>query len=211
MEKFKFKLKGKTLVIIDWANVYGWFKKLKWEIDPERLYQYLKSYSQIKEIRFYFGVEKGNQKSEQFQRIIKKIGYKVVSKELKWVPLNIDKEYFKKALKNIFSYYGFDKKFLEEFFEKLKEDKNLKRRKCDFDCEIAIDVMKNINKFSSFIIFSGDGDYVSLVEEIINSRKQIIVVALKNAMGKEYAKFKKGVFICNIKKLKEFVKKIPGR
>lgn len=71
--------------------------------------------------------------------------------------------------------------------------------------------MKNINKFSSFIIFSGDGDYVSLVEEIINSRKQIIVVALKNAMGKEYAKFKKGVFICNIKKLKEFVKKIPGR
>ena len=73
MEKFKFKLKGKTLVIIDWANFYGWFKKLKWEIDPERLYQYLKSYSQIKEIRFYFGVEKGNQNSEQFQRIIKKI------------------------------------------------------------------------------------------------------------------------------------------
>jgi len=22
-----FKLKGKTLVIIDWANVYGWFDK----------------------------------------------------------------------------------------------------------------------------------------------------------------------------------------
>jgi len=64
MEKFKLKLKGKTLVIIDWANVYGWFKKLKWEIDPKRLYQYLKSYSQIKEIRFYFGVEKGNRKSE---------------------------------------------------------------------------------------------------------------------------------------------------
>jgi len=53
-------------VIIDWANVYGWFKKLKWEIDPQKLYNYLKSYPEIVEIRFYFGIEKGNKKSEEF-------------------------------------------------------------------------------------------------------------------------------------------------
>lgn len=31
------KLKGKTLVIIDWANVYGWFKNLGWEIFKVKL------------------------------------------------------------------------------------------------------------------------------------------------------------------------------
>jgi hypothetical protein len=35
MNEFRFKLKGKTIVLIDWANVYGWFKKLKWEIDQK--------------------------------------------------------------------------------------------------------------------------------------------------------------------------------
>lgn len=25
------KLNGRTLAVIDWANVYGWNKKLKWQ------------------------------------------------------------------------------------------------------------------------------------------------------------------------------------
>ena len=86
MEEGFFKLKGKTLVIIDWANVYGWFKKLKWEINPQKLYDYLKSYPEIFDIRFYFGVERGNRKSEEFQKQIKDIGYNLISKQVKWVP-----------------------------------------------------------------------------------------------------------------------------
>ena len=213
MGQFKFKLKGKTLVIIDWANVYGWFEKLKWEIDEKKLFKYLKSYPQIKDIRFYFGVEKGNKKSEAFQRKIKKIGYALVSKEVKWVPVSLERAYFKEFLSKLL-----------EIAENLKASNSgiaellmklpripIYRRKCDFDCEIAIDVMKRINKFDGFILFSGDGDYAVLIEEIINSKKQAIVVALKNAMGKEYSQLKKGVFICNIKKLQKFLKKIPGK
>lgn len=57
MEEKLFKLKGKTLVIIDWANVYGWFEHLKWKINPEKLYRYLRSYEEVETINFYFGVE----------------------------------------------------------------------------------------------------------------------------------------------------------
>jgi len=96
-----FKLKGKTIVLIDWANVYGWFKNLGWEIDPQKLYRYLKSYTQIKDIRFYFGVEKDNKKSEQFQKDIQKIGYTLISKELKWVPVSLDRAHFKKFLEEL--------------------------------------------------------------------------------------------------------------
>jgi len=31
-EKFRLKLKGKTAVFVDWANVYCWKDSLKWEI-----------------------------------------------------------------------------------------------------------------------------------------------------------------------------------
>jgi len=44
-EEKVFKLRGKTLAIIDWANVYRWFKTLKWEIKPTKLYNYLKKLS----------------------------------------------------------------------------------------------------------------------------------------------------------------------
>lgn len=38
----------------------GGQKKLKWEVDPKKLYDYLKTYPEIYDIRFYFGVEKNN-------------------------------------------------------------------------------------------------------------------------------------------------------
>ncbi|MBI2268348.1 MAG: hypothetical protein HYU80_02750 [Candidatus Blackburnbacteria bacterium] len=35
--EFRFKLKGKTVVFIDWANIYGWTKSLKKEVDPKEV------------------------------------------------------------------------------------------------------------------------------------------------------------------------------
>ena len=35
------KLRGKTAIFIDWANVHGWEEKLKWEVDLAKLYRYL--------------------------------------------------------------------------------------------------------------------------------------------------------------------------
>jgi len=208
-----FKLKGKTLVIIDWANVYGWFEKLKWEIDPKRLYKYLKKYREIKDIRFYFGVEKGNKKSEKFQQDIKRIGYTLISKELKWVPVSLDRVHFKEFLSKLFKIADGLEASNSDMAKLLRNLPKIPiyRRKCDFDCEIAIDVMRNIDGFVGVILFSGDGDYKVLMEEVIKSGKQAIVVALKNTMGREYSQIKKGIFICNIKKLKGFIKKIPGR
>ncbi|MBI2334448.1 NYN domain-containing protein [Candidatus Daviesbacteria bacterium] len=50
LTNFRLKLKGKTAVFIDWANVYGWRKSLKQEVDPQKLYKYLKSYKEVKYI-----------------------------------------------------------------------------------------------------------------------------------------------------------------
>jgi uncharacterized LabA/DUF88 family protein len=216
MENFRFKLKGKTLVIVDWANVYGWREKLKWEIDPESLYRYLEEYKEIYDIRFYFGVEKGIKKSETFHKKIKKIGYTVVSKEVKWVPVTIGKEHFRKSIRNLFKKYGFKEEFFEEFFEKLKKDKDLKRRKCDFDVEITKDIILNLDKFQSLILFSGDGDYKAIVEYLLDIGKQVVVVHPFGLRGKEYNELLKRKrnrpYFCAVDKwLKFFIKKSPGR
>ncbi len=108
-EEFKFKLRDRTLVMIDWANVYGWFSYPKsrnylgWEIDPKRLFDYLTTYKEINDKRLYHGVEVGNKRSEDFGLEIESIGFTFIKKEVKWVPVYLNEEnHFKMVVKNLF-------------------------------------------------------------------------------------------------------------
>ncbi|MGB9911621.1 MAG: NYN domain-containing protein [Microgenomates group bacterium] len=80
------KLKGPTVVIVDWANVHGWEEKLRWEIDLKKLYRYLKSYPQIQEFRFYFGTD-AHPASKQQLKQAQEIGFKVITKTVKYLPI----------------------------------------------------------------------------------------------------------------------------
>lgn len=158
------KLKGKTCVFIDWANVYGWRKSLKREIDPKKLYKYLKRYKEIKDIRFYYGVDT-HPKSSAFLRIIKRVGYTLNTKSVKYI-----------------------------FIAKV-EGQKLYRRKCDFDMEISIDVHESVRKgIKSYIFFSGDVDFAPLYHMLINMKKQVIVVYSKDHIGREIWDIKRGLF-----------------
>jgi len=80
------KLKGKTVVFIDWANVHGWQEKTKWQIDLGKLYQYLCTYKKIKELRFYFGTDTHPASKEQLRQA-RKFGFKVITKPVKYLPV----------------------------------------------------------------------------------------------------------------------------
>jgi uncharacterized LabA/DUF88 family protein len=211
-----FKLRGKTLVIIDWANVYGWFEKLKWEIDPKKLYDYLKSYPEIYDIRFYFGLDESNQKSIDFHKHIKSIGYTLIFKKVKFVPVYLEDQKYLRKIINIlhesldeidaFVYYDWEVLVETEFLRKIIKIP-VYRRKCDFDVEITLDVIKRFNDFNCLILFSGDGDYASLVKELIDNNKQVILVFGRGCKGKEYDVFNKGLYQCNVEKLRYFIQK----
>ena len=83
-DKFRLRLKGKAVVFIDWANVYGWKKSLKEEVDFKRLYKYLKSYEDIKEINLYHGTDQ-NKHSIEFLRTARNIGYNIITKPVKYI------------------------------------------------------------------------------------------------------------------------------
>jgi len=262
--KFKFKLQGRTLVMIDWANVYGWFSYSKsrnylgWKVDPKRLFDYLTNYKEIIENRFYYGVEVGNKRSENFGLNAESIGFTFIKKGVKWIPVYLNEEnHFKTVVKKLFDVLDGIKTTNSDIATKLYElrikikswfldrepdfkvddliekldielkklnlnikelQQNLlepaKRRKCDFDVEIAKDACNLSSKFDTLLLFSGDGDYATLVEDLILKGKRVIVVFASGHKGKEYEILqedlkKKGkgyaLFICTVEHLKEHI------
>ena len=162
--KKRFVLKGKTAVFIDWANVYGWTKSLKNEVDAEKLFSYLKSYSEIVDIRLYFG-EDEHPKSKEFLKKSHEAGYTVITKPVKNIlitEIEGKKIYRRKC--------DFDMEVCINVHAALRQD------------------------FESFIFFTGDGDYEPLYKMIIGQGKQVIIVYTKGHLGKEIWAMKQGIF-----------------
>lgn len=204
MKKLLFKLKGKTLVLIDWANVYGWHESLAWKISPRKLYSHFKRYKEIEEIRFYFGKDR-HRKSKEFLQKVRRMGFTVVSKDVKYVPVTLDKSHFRKLFEGIRENFV-QLKLTKDQQEKLLEiiGRTVFRRKCDFDVEVTMDVQRLIDKFDALILFSGDGDYAPVLKYCLKGGKQVIVVFASGHLGKEIRNLEEErIFLCPVNRLKE--------
>lgn len=167
----KFKLKGRAVAFIDWANVYGWEKSLKYEIEAVKIYEYLRSYQEIEDIRLYFGTDT-HEKSKEFLGKAAVIGFSVITKPVKYILITeIEKQkiYRRKC--------DFDMESCIDAHRFLKEG------------------------FESFIFFTGDGDYEPLYKLLIELHKQVIVVYTKGHLGREIWGIKKGLFKAQLKNL----------
>ena len=103
-KKFKLKIKKKTLLIVDWANVWGWSKTLNWEVSPQKIFDFFNAKPKVIDKRFYYGVEIGQPKSESFKLEIEIIGYTSIFKEVKWTPVLLEKQsHFKKIVRDLFN------------------------------------------------------------------------------------------------------------
>lgn len=165
------KLKDPTAVFIDWANVWGWRNVLEKPLDVKLLYKYLKTYPQIKALNFYFGTD-NNPESQDFLNAVRKMGFNVVTKNVKYI-------------------------LLGQVGEQL-----IRKRKCDFDIEICMSVYKALEEgIKSFIFFSGDGDFAPMYRHLINKGKQVIVVYAKKHVGREIWEIKESLFKIQVAQL----------
>ncbi|OGE19651.1 hypothetical protein A3J19_02010 [Candidatus Daviesbacteria bacterium RIFCSPLOWO2_02_FULL_41_8] len=201
-KEFQLRLKGKTAVFIDWANVYGWEKSLKKEIKPEKLFKYLKSYPKIKALSFYYGKDK-HSKSKQLLERAERIGFRVVSKEVKYIPVSLDSSHFKDLTELVRNSLTVNNNFKPDDIEKILSllNKKILRRKCDFDMEIALDCFENLKLYDSFIFFSGDGDFATLYTRLIKQGKQVIVVYAPGHIGREIWELRRGLFKVSIENM----------
>lgn len=161
---FNLRIKGKAAVFIDWANVHGWEKSLKKEVDLKKLYQYLKRYKEIQNIYFYFGTDT-HPKSKKLLSKAKRLGYKVTTKPVKYILVT-----------------------------KIRAKRIYKRKcDFDMEIGIKIHELLD-KDIQSFIFFTGDGDFEPLYKLLIERRKQVIVVYVRGHLGREVWDLKRGIF-----------------
>ncbi len=172
---YRFHLQGKTLVLIDWANVFNWMRGSAGEIDPQQLYDYLRTYSNVDRICLFAG-EDDHPKSVEFLEECRKIGFEVISKKVKYVSTLVEKSPFWDALKEHVP---------EKKLQKMRNQPIL-RRKCDFDVELSKELLLNLDEYHTYILFSGDGDYATVIEEIMKREKRVFIVSTERALGKEF-------------------------
>lgn len=156
----KLKLKDKTAVFIDYANVYGWRDELQKPVDPQKLFLYLKKYPEIKSINFYYGTDK-TPESKIFLNSIKKTGFNLITKPVKYIVVGeIDGHKIKKRK------CDFDIEICMSVYEHLEKN------------------------FQSFFFFTGDGDFEPLYQFLIKRNKQVLVIYEQGHLGKEIWKIK---------------------
>lgn len=255
-KEFSFYLYDKpTLVIIDWFNIW---KKNK-DIDLQLLFDYLKSYPEVYQIRFYNGLIKGKDWSQRILDNASQIGFKIVTKTSKLQPVEINEaDHFESILSslddlfknisstnsnisnnlytikatsvdnfNLIDDMDASLKLIDKDIIKFKEDskKPIHRTKCDFDAEIARDSVLEIEKYENLILFSGDGDFASTVNYLIQEKnKRVFVMYCSGSYGEsDYMengliyfdqngdkKYKKGFSPVPVYRIIDKIKKAPA-
>jgi uncharacterized LabA/DUF88 family protein len=70
-------------------------------------------------------------------------------------------------------------------------ERPIRKPKCDFDAEIAKDIILDIDKFSNLILFSRDGDFASTMAFLVSERsKRVFVMYPQGSFGEiDYRNF----------------------
>ena len=221
IEELEKLLQNNVAVYIDYANVRPWSVKLKWNIDLRRLKVFLRSFDNIKFIKFYDGTLKGDRESEKAEKIRRKIfkdGF--TTKPVKIMKQSIDYSSIKPNSSDLLE--KFIRKCLlreykletieylnEKFLEMNKNGKYyIEDRKCNFDVEIGTDMILDFerNDIDTFVLWSGDSDFCDPIEKLLDNNKNVILFATARKVSRELNDLQsKGLIIFDIKKIREFI------
>jgi uncharacterized LabA/DUF88 family protein len=216
-------LNEKTIVYLDYANIRGWSKRLGWQIDLKKLKGLFDSFGII-EVHFYFGTYSGDEKSNRFMTFVHKSGYKVHTKPVKIMQLSIDVTSISAKSPDILTNFITDtllRQLRVETIEYLNEElKNLNKQglsylehpKCNFDVEIGSDMRLHnlLNRAETFCLWSGDSDFADTIKELLLAKRRVSVFGTARGIASELNQLKSsGLEIFDIKKLREFVEKVP--
>ncbi|MFH1192198.1 MAG: NYN domain-containing protein [bacterium] len=158
------KTRERNMVIIDYGNVQKWEEELGWKIGIKELGNLIKycSYGKKYLRRFYFGSDFGKNEKSSITTM--------------WSAMILNK-----ARMNSFEVVSKRVKYIH--------DKNYKAgfvKKCNFDIEMAVDMIKESKNYDIVILFSGDGDMNYVLEYLkSNFNKKIFLFGARGHIGRE--------------------------
>jgi uncharacterized LabA/DUF88 family protein len=164
---------ARTGVFIDGSNLFWAAKKdLGWQIDYKKLKEYLKKYySPI--FYNYYGCQDIKPSSDDFKRKAK--GQEKFYNILEGLGYNVEK----KPLKYL----------------------NNHDTKCDTDVEITVDIKNTLDDLNNIILFSGDSDFLKVIEDCHSRNKYIRIFSFKRTLAWELKTFAIKNPRCNYKLL----------
>jgi len=151
------KTKGKKIgLFIENANWFYPQKELDWDIDFEKLLNFLKKYYKVKVLKLYAGTPLDliqKRRFKKFTEALEKLGYAVETKPLKKIWL--------------------DRKKGEFIY------------KCNFDVEISLDIARHIKLLDLIIIGSGDSDFLAVRDFTLENKKGFIALCFEKGVAWE--------------------------
>lgn len=153
----------RTTVIIDFGNVIKWQTNLRWRIGMRELGNLARKLSGREFLRrFYYGSDYGpDERSEKLYEWSRAMLEKARMSGFEVITKRV------KYIHSTDSVYGFEKK-------------------CDFDVDIAIDLIQERDNYDTLILFSGDGDLVRALKYLKDQyAKRSIVMSARGHIARE--------------------------
>lgn len=156
------KTMARAIVCVDYSNYHYYLNKKEWRIDWGKFLDYFRSLYRLEGVFYYEGVpSKG--------------------------------AYFDLHPKKTIEDFNAAKKAKLDFHRTLKQRGLIVRskpvgrvydntegcfkHKCNFDVEVTIDALDNLSRLDTFILCSGDGDFIKLIKYLKGKVKKTVVVA----------------------------------
>lgn len=184
--QFDFSKETSLIAFLDLTNMFHWQDTLKWNFSIYQVIEQLLSIKSVKELMIYYGLNTRElQKSENFHQRLRKTGAIVISKPVKWIKKEITKGLFvKPSTLGLFNGNAHTK--LDELIAYLQQQGIvIEEPKCNFDVEMALDMLDNVDKVSGILVFSGDSDLKEPLERFKLKGKHIYVFGVRGQVAAE--------------------------
>jgi len=174
------------IAYLDLSNMFHWQKTLKWQFSVYHIIKQLLSIKQIKEVRIYYGLnERDLKKSERFHQRLRESAAILITKPVKWIKKEITKNLFV-ATFTLNKLDGNARSKLDEFINYLREKEiKIEDPKCNFDVEMALDMLDAVDKISGIFLFSGDSDFCEPLERLKLKGKNIYIFGVRGQVARE--------------------------
>ena len=185
-EQLDFSKETSLIAFLDLANMFHWQDTLKWNFSIYYVIKQLLEIRTVKELRIYYGLNTRElQKSENFHQRLRKTGAIVISKPVKWIRKEITKDLFvKPSTLDLFDTNAHTK--LDELIACLQQQGIvIEEPKCNFDVEMALDMLDNMDKISGILVFSGDSDLKEPLERFKLKEKHIYIFGVRGQVAAE--------------------------
>ncbi len=182
----EFLSEKRLIAYLDLSNIFHWQATLKWNFSIFYVIKQLFEISVLNEVRIYYGLNQRElNKSENFHRHLRQTGAIVITKPVKWIRKDITKGLFVKPITlGLFDSQAHAK--LSELVEYLQQQGiKIEEPKCNFDVEIALNLLDAADYVSGVLIFSGDSDFKEPLQRLRLKGKNVYIFGVRGMVGKE--------------------------